>query len=114
MIWGLCRANYWRVAVCALFMLVTCVRPSEPLELLKEDLLAPAHGLSAPWICFALGQERGQASTCATDESIDLSCHAYARQFKLVCKKLGATAVPFQARHSGASIDAAVNCRARA
>eukprot|EP00959_Pyramimonas_sp_CCMP1952_P036376 761475-Pyramimonas_sp.AAC.1 len=56
-------------------MLVTYMRPSEPLKLLKEDLLAPARGLSASWICFAFRQERGVASkTYATDESIDLSC----------------------------------------
>ncbi|CAK0886357.1 unnamed protein product [Prorocentrum cordatum] len=141
-VWELCRANFWNMGVYALFMLVTYMRPSEPLKLLKEDLLAPAHGLSASWICFAFRQGRGAASkTCATDESIDLSCRwvpylttvvaalragdpkakvfnfkysSYTRQFKIACKKLGLTAVPYQARHSGASIDAAMKYRTRA
>ncbi|CAK0882805.1 unnamed protein product, partial [Prorocentrum cordatum] len=141
-IWELCRANFWNMGVYTLFMLVTYMRPSEPLKLLKEDLLAPAHGLSASWICFAFRQGRGAASkTYATDESIDLSCRwvpylttvvaalragdpkakvfnfkcsSYTRQFKIACKKLGLTAVPYQARHSGASIDAAMKYRTRA
>ncbi|CAK0901265.1 unnamed protein product [Prorocentrum cordatum] len=141
-IWELCRANFWNMGVYALFMLVTYMRPSEPLKLLKEDLLAPAHGLSASWICFAFRQERGVASkTYATDESIDLSCKwvpylssavaalrvggpkskffnfthsSYTHQFKIACKKLGLTAAPYQARHSGASIDAAMKYRTRA
>ncbi|CAK0907840.1 unnamed protein product [Prorocentrum cordatum] len=128
--------------VYTLFMLVTYMRPSEPLKLLKEDLLAPARGLSASWICFAFRQERGVASkTYATDESIDMSCKwvpylssvvaalrtggpkakvfnftcsSYTRQFNIACKKLGLTAVPYQARRSGASIDAAMKYRARA
>ncbi|CAK0813206.1 unnamed protein product [Prorocentrum cordatum] len=141
-IWELCRANFWNMGVYTLFMLVTYMRPSEPLKLLQGDLLAPAHGLSASWICFAFRQGRGAASkTCATDESIDLSCRwapylttvvaalragdpkakvfnfkysSYTRQFKIACKKLGLTAVPYQARHSGASIDAAMKYRTRA
>eukprot|EP00959_Pyramimonas_sp_CCMP1952_P005482 115329-Pyramimonas_sp.AAC.1 len=63
------------MAVYTVFMLVTYMRPSEPLKLLKEDLLALAHGLSASWICRAFRQGRGQSSkTYATDESIELSC----------------------------------------
>eukprot|EP00959_Pyramimonas_sp_CCMP1952_P051169 1069486-Pyramimonas_sp.AAC.1 len=44
-------------------------------ELLTENLFASVHVFSAPWICFASRQGKGQASeTCATDESVGLSC----------------------------------------
>ncbi|CAK0847447.1 unnamed protein product, partial [Prorocentrum cordatum] len=140
--WEFCRDNLWNMAVYLLFMLVTYMRPSEPLKLLKEDLLSPAHGLSASWICFAFRQERGQSSkTYATDESIELSCQwapflatvatalkrgrpkekvfsflysSCTRQFKTMCRRLGLTAAPYQARRSGASIDAAMKYRTRA
>ncbi|CAK0840736.1 unnamed protein product [Prorocentrum cordatum] len=141
-IWEFCQDNLWNMAVYTLIMLVTYMRPSEPLKLLQGDLLAPAHGLSASWICFAFRQERGQSSkTYATDESIELSCQwapflatvaaalkrgrpkekvfsirysSRTRQFKTVCRRLGLTAVPYQARRSGASIDAARKYRTRA
>ena len=90
-------------------------------------------------LCFLAGA--GETSkTYAADESIDLSCRwttyrgtiasalkqgnpkgsvfsftdpAHLKCFHIACKRLGIKAVPYQARRSGASIDAALKYRTR-
>ncbi|CAK0839775.1 unnamed protein product, partial [Prorocentrum cordatum] len=117
--WEMCRGSFWGVALCAPLMPVAPKRPSEPLKLL----------------------ERGGASeTYATDESIDLSCRwasctstlaaalrqgnprdptfnctfaAYLKRFLIARERLGIKAAPYQVRYSSASIDAALEHRAR-
>jgi len=140
-IWELIRDHHWLMAVYVLMMVVTYMRPSEPLVLLKEDLLPPRPGLSRSWIALVFRQERRERSKVyADDESVDMlneiapwfdtivaALHSgnpkapvfpftypqFLMKWKVAIAKLGISAVPYQARHSGASIDTALRYRTR-
>ena len=107
----------------------------------RSDLLAPQRSVSTSWLCLVFRSEREDRSkTLATDESLELTCQ-WAPYFHRICAKLkqgdpdaplfaltypdilaevrraaatlGIEVVPYQARHSGASIDAALGYRNR-
>ena len=132
--WDLARRGFWLMAVHVLFMVVTYSRPSAVLDVRRGDLLPPIKAVSAEWGIILNPQSRKRRSkTGVFDDSmsltnricpwfpqiaealadgpaderiLDYSYDDFTREFRRTCKRLRlADLVPYQARHSGASID---------
>lgn len=132
----LCRMNMYAKAAFLAMMLSTYMRPGEMMGMRVEDLVPPVRGVSSYWTVVVCPQERpARTKVGASDDSIRLDsawcpwmntvCEAltsgrkkheklwpftypeFVRAMKESCKRLGIDAVPYQARHSGASIDRA-------
>ena len=122
------------MAAMTLMMVDTYMRPGEAMGLLREDLLPPVSGISARWTLVIRPEERpertktGEADDCAMWDSprlqwfsavlavlceggrdkpvFEFTYPSYAAEFKKTCLSLGVEGVvPYQARHSGASLD---------
>ena len=137
------RANQLIYAVYLMTMLATYTRPSELLGVLRGDLQPPVNRVTANWHLILLPEERPDRSKVyAANDSVDMKCEwtpwmpqvmealamgdpderifpfeygTFAKAFKVALRRLGLPdIVPYQARHSGPSIDAAKNLRDRA
>ena len=135
-VWELCRMDQWLMATYVLFMLVTYCRPSELLQARRSQLVPPVAGATTAWAVLLFPEEAGRRSkTQVFDEGISLLNHIVPWLPKLAevlaqgqaderifpfdygtCvasfRRAAAAAgvpglVPYQARHSGASIDRA-------
>ena len=124
------------MALFTLLLVSTYMRPGEGLALRKGDLLPPIPGVLTHWSILLFPQDRVPASkTLAKDESLVMdpewigwwdkvlpvlsrgdpagkvfrfSYEHYVPVFKKAASEIGLPElVPYQARHSGASIDAA-------
>ena len=117
------------------------MRLSEPLTLQKLDLLRPQPGISKHWLCLVFREEReSRSKVYASDEPVEMTSKlapylaelcdilkegqpkdyifpfSYVEllgEFRKAARTLGVQAVPYQARHSGASLDAALGHRSR-
>ena len=140
-IWDFCRRGYWLMAIYLCWMLACYTRPKELLSVQVQDLQRPVPGVSNHWHINLFPESRtNRSKVLASDDSLELSCawmpflaqtaevlaqgpktsllfnFTYADflvQWKATGKRLGLTAVPYQARHSGPSIDAARGLRTR-
>ena len=136
MAWKLAQAGQWQMALYVLLLVTTYMRPGEGLQLRRGDLVPPAPGILTHWSILLFPQERVAASkTLAKDDSLvidaewmpwwdkvlpelargDASSRVWSFSyadfvpvFKQAAAALGIPSlVPYQARHSGASIDSA-------
>ena len=134
--WELIRGGFWLHAVYLLFLVVAYMRPSEPLTVRRGDLVAPTAGVSRAWHVQLYPEERpARSKTYAANDSVELTakwapwlgtvCEAlsqgpqdelifgfdygeFLEQFRAITARLGLEkATPYQARHSGPSIDLA-------
>jgi len=130
------RIGGWKKAVCLLLMLSTYLRPSAAISLRKGSLQSPAPGATKVWSVLAHPEEEGTTSkTGERDVSIlvdskwiqflgpaweiltkgspadplwDFNYLEFLTDFKTVAAMLNAPrTVPYQLRHSGASVDRA-------
>ena len=128
------------MATYVLWMLVTYNRPSEPLSVRRRDISRPMAGVSPQWTVLLWPAERdGRSKVLGSDDSLSLDTkivpwfptvvaalaegpqHAkifnftyaeFAKEFTRARKKLKIKRlVPYQARHSGASIDLCLQYR---
>ena len=139
-IWDLCLRGFWSMGLYLLWTLTTYNRPSEPLSVCRRDLNRPVLGASPEWTVLLWPSERdGRSKVLGSDDSLALSSKMvpwlpalletliegkpderifafdyqdFAREFnktrrRLRIKKL----VPYQARHSGVSIDLCLGYR---
>ena len=119
-----------------LLLVCTYMRPGEGLQLRREDLIAPAPGVLTSWSILLFPQERAASSNVlAKDDSLIMDSAwmkwwdkvlpvlasgkagdrpwpftyaDYVPEFKAAARDIGLPdLVPYQARHSGASIDIA-------
>ena len=139
--WEMCRAGFHFRALYTLFMVTTYMRPSEPLGLQKQDLVEPVGGVSRHWAVILFPDSRSARSKVyAKNETVDLhnklapwleqlsptlakgrpkdlvfpfSYPEFLTTWRLVMKDFPIKVVPYQARHSGASLDAARENRSR-
>ena len=138
--WALCLGGHWSMAVYVLWLLTTYNRPSEPLSVLRRDLNRPMAQVCQDWTVLLWPAERdGRSKVLGSDDSLSLSTRIipwftqvvealadgpdaepifnfnyadFVKEFtrarrKLRIKKL----VPYQCRHSGASVDLCNNYR---
>ena len=134
MCWVLARNGHWGMAAYVLWMVVTYNRPSEPLTVQRRDLSRPMIGVSPQWTVLLWPAERdGRSKVLGSDDSLTLDTKivpwfpqlvevlsegpqaenifnfTYAefnKEFTRARRKLRIKRlVPYQARHSGASID---------
>ena len=130
----MCQLGCWEMGVYVMLMLCAYLRPGEGLKLRCGDLIAPTPERPDCWSLLLFPQERGDRSkTGALDDSILLDtpwCRwmgaalqmvaqgsseaavfsfdyvAFVKVFKKTSELLGLRdLVPYQARHSGPSID---------
>ena len=123
-----------------MWMLITYSRPSEPLHVRRRDLNRPVKGASPDWTVLMWPAERSlRSKVAACDDSMTLSSRIvpwmprvlesliegepdeklfafdyqdFAREFRRSCRRLRIRRlVPYQARHSGASIDLCMSHR---
>ena len=136
MFWKMAAMGQWSMAFYTLLLLVTYMRPGEGLQLRRGDLIPPAPGVLTCWSILLFPQERVATSkTMAKDDPLNVDpCwmkwwekvlpelargdakqrvwkfrHAeFVPVFKAAATSIGLPSlVPYQARHSGASIDSA-------
>ena len=134
--WKMAAAGHWSMALYTLLLVSTYMRPGEGLQLRKGDLIPPAPGVLVHWSILLFPQERVPASkTLAKDDSLvvdsawfklwdkvlpvlskgapsskvwPFSYEHFIPVFKQAAAAIGLPdLVPYQARHSGASVDAA-------
>ena len=143
MCWALALGGHWGMAVYLLWMLTTYNRPSEPLSVQRRDINGPMAQVSPDWTVLLWPAERdARSKTLGSDDSLSLSTRIipwftdlvkaladgpqndpifkfsyaeFTKEFvrarrKLRIRKL----VPYQCRHSGASIDLCNNFRSLA
>ena len=135
-VWELFRLGQPLMGIQILCMVVSYARPGELLNSLRGDLIPPLGGVSSGWSIILHPMERMKASkTQSYDDTITMKneiypfigkileklivgpkaerifSHGYvdfARCFRQACLRLGLRdVVPYQCRHSGASIDRA-------
>ena len=127
------------MALMLLVMLSAYLRPSEALNMKRGDLVPPVSGVSSHWSLLLFREEHGLTSkTGETDDSILLDHEwlkfaeplleilhkgpegqrvwsfrydQFLREFRTSARRLGVELVPYQARHSGASLDRVDNRR---
>ena len=140
-VWEFARDGEWLMAIYTLFLLVGYMRPSEGLSVRRLDLQAPVNKATGVWHVLPFPEERSARSkTYAANDSVELhsfwmpwfsevvktmsegasqellfpfSYGNYLAVWRRVFRRLPLEAVPYQARHSGASIDAAMGYRSR-
>ena len=117
------------MAIHVLMMVVTYCRPGEVLQPMREDLIRPMHGVASDWSLLLHPVQRGVPSTTQSyDDTIDLRKitkvaavlaavpprGSSSTDTKTSPKSFEATKaswlkdiVPYQCRHSGASLDKA-------
>ena len=134
--WKLAQKRQWAMALYVLLLVSTYMRPGEGLQLRRGDLIPPAPGVLTTWSILLFPQERVASSkTLAKDDSLIMdsplmkwwdqvlpalavgdpkekvwpfSYADFVPVFKEVAAEIGLPSlVPYQARHSGASIDIA-------
>ena len=134
-IWELCRAGEYRMGLMVLWMVVLYLRPSEALGIQRGDIQMPVKsiGKHAHFILFP--EERPDRSkTYTANDSIELYCpwlhwfpttvdvlregsqeerifpltySFFLTKWRAALKRCQLRMVPYEARHSGPSIDAA-------
>ena len=133
-IWALCLGGHWSMGAYLLWLITTYNRPSEPLAVLRRDLFRPMSGVSQDWTVLLWPEERdGRSKVLGSDDSLSLnnkivpwftevvaaladgpeeerifnfSYAEFSKEFTRARRKLRIKRlVPYQARHSGASID---------
>jgi integrase len=138
--WRMAAVGRWDMALFTLLLVCTYMRPGEGLALRKCDLIPPSPGVLKHWSILLFPQERVPSSkTLAKDESLVMdssymawwdrvlpllkqgkaesrvfafSYEHYIPVFKQAAAEIGLPdLVPYQARHSGASVDAANHYR---
>ena len=136
MAWKMAQNGHWAMALYTLLLVCTYMRPGEALQLRRGDLVPPAPGVLTSWSILLFPQERmAMSKTLAQDDSLIMDASwmkwwdkvlpvmaqgddkerifkfgypDYIPVFKEAAKDLGLpNLVPYQARHSGASIDIA-------
>ena len=136
------RRGYEAMAIYLIVCLTTYMRPSEPLSILRGDLVSPVPNVSKDWHINLFPEERAERSkmyaandsVCLTtklapwlDEILptlskgdktervfDFSYPTYSEIFDSCRKRLSLPAmVPYECRHSGPAIDAARGHRSR-
>ena len=141
-LWGFCRRAEWLMAVYTAWMLGMYMRPSEALTIRRGDLQKPLVGESSHWQLLLFPETRSDRSKVfAANDSIECCCSwmpwlentvetlavgppkelvftftysQFLKVWKEVREEIGVAVVPYEARHSGASIDAARGHRSRA
>ena len=136
------RRGHLLMAVYLMWMVVTYMRPSEPLTIRKADLMKPVDGVNKYWSLLLFPEHRrARSKVMASNDSIELYapwapwmtrvCEALAdgdpeslvfpiayneflKVLRTAADLLGLAVVAYQARHSGPSIDAARHLRTRA
>ncbi len=129
------------MGIYTLFMVVGYFRPSEPLTVSRRDLQPPVPGTTSRWSVLLFPEDRPlRSKVYAANDSVELCCHwmpcftrllevihpgdptsrlfpfdfeTYYSVWKRTTQRLPVTAVPYQGRHSGPSIDAALQLRTR-
>ena len=134
--WEMVRNKKPLMAIHVLMMVVTYWRPGELLQSMREDLIRPMHGVPSDWSLLFHPVQRGMPSkTQSYDDTIDLKNQIYpwitkvaavlaagrrsekifeyrfedfSKEFRRATRALGLKdIVPYQCRHSGASLDKA-------
>ena len=139
--WELCRQGFYLRALYVLLMVTTYMRPGEPLSMQRQDLVPPTTGVSTGWSILLYPDTRAARSKVhAKNETVDVqselapwleslmpllaqgppdervfpfSYHDFLRSWRQAVSQLPLDLVPYQARHSGASLDAARGLRTR-
>ena len=131
------------MAVYVLWMVAAYLRPSEPLSIRRGDIQPPLSGVSSRWQLLLFPESRPDRSkTYAANDSIELHCvwcpllaltaaamhsgpanqlvfpfsyPAFLKEWHIALKMTGLIGilVPYCARHSGPSIDAAKSVRTK-
>ena len=129
------------MGVCTIFMVIWYLRPSEGFGIRRRDLQRPVRGLATKWQLLLFPEERQDRSkTFAANDSVEVHCPwlpwfdeitpmlaegnpdavvfnfdypTYLKVWNRCRQTLAITAVPYQGRHSGPSIDAALGVRSR-
>ena len=134
--WKFAQRQQWAMALYVLLLVTTYMRPGEGLQLRRGDLIPPAPGVLTSWSILVFPQERSASSKTLTkhdslivdsplmkwweqvmpvlaagdpEEKVwPFSYGDFVPVFKEVAAEIGLPSlVPYQARHSGASIDIA-------
>ena len=124
-----------------LWMVTTYMRPSEPLRIQRQDLVPPTAGVCREWCVLLFPETRAARSkVLAKNETVDLQTQIapwlpgicktlqqgtpsdrvfsfdygqFLREWRRATRDWPMPIVPYQARHSGASMDAAAGHRHR-
>ena len=141
MAWELCARGHFLMALYILWCVCLYMRPSEPLGILRGDLQKPVLNVSRRWQLLLFPEERSDRSkTFAANDSIAMHCQwatwlpltaevladgpkdevvfnftypEFLVEWEACRKHLGLKMVPYEARHSGPSVDAAKGLRTR-
>ena len=128
------------MAVYTLWMVVTYMRPGEPLTIRRRDLRRPLPGINRHWHVILFQKRSARSKVLAANDSVEVwapwadwitkACESladgpqegrifpfsypqYTVPLQRVSERLGVTVVPYQARHSGPSIASALHLRTR-
>ncbi len=129
------------MAVYILWCVCLYMRPSEPLGILRGDIQKPVTNMTLRWQLLLFPEERGDRSkTFAANDSIEIHCQwppwlpltaevladgpkdeavfnftypEFLAEWEACRRRLGLKMLPYEARHTGASVDAAKCLRTR-
>ena len=139
--WGFCRRNEYLQAIYIGFLVIGYFRPSEALTLQRRDVQRPVRGVSKRWHALLFPEDRPlRSKVYAANDSVELSSRfatwwdrvlevlvpgdpcsllfpfgyqTFLKTWHQVMKELPLRMVPYEARHSGPSIDSALGLRTR-
>ena len=141
--WDLARRGHWLMAVKVMVDLSAYLRPNDGFSMQRRDLVPPVAGVTQCWSLLLYPEERlARSKVGAFDDSImmdstytpwlpdilkemavgpPLECPwpfdytSFSKEFKVSASRIGMNnLVPYQLRHSGASIDSARRLRSLA
>ena len=139
--WHLFLHGHWLMGIYILWCVCLYTRPSELLSVRRRDIQRPVKGMTSRYQLLLFPEERpSRSKTYAANDTIEMHCEwapwleqtaaaladgnpnelvfpfsypEFVTEVQHSTKKLKVKMVPYEARHSGPSIDAARLCRSR-